>query len=196
MLFAASGWQRVPGRDGRWEPVPSAFAERIAGQPPMSTGHGTTAGCARCGDCCDPVPFDRASLAELARWTSSALVGVPDPADDIGWSHWRAHGWPEVSREGAVSRFDPAGTWRADADFVATHWKAVSDQDCECDMFDRESRMCTAHDRRPPVCRGYPWYGRDAVSGRFLPARCSYLADLPPQRRPEGSRPLIPLMVA
>lgn len=76
----------------------------------------------------------------------------------------------------------------------------------KCDAFDPNTRLCTAHERRPPICRGFPWYGRapnartlaelipvDTHQGAAL--GCSYLADLPPGWRPPNQRPLIPLEV-
>ncbi len=60
------------------------------------------------------------------------------------------------------------------------------------------SLTCRAHSSRPPVCRDYPWYGRepgqDNTEFAYVP-QCSYLLDLPPGKRPAGSRPLIPLEV-
>src|SRR5436189_20274 len=43
--------------------------------------------------------------------------------------------------------------------FAAAHWTATGDVTAdgmhayECDRFDAESRLCTAHDERPPICR-------------------------------------------
>ena len=66
-----------------------------------------------------------------------------------------------------------------------------------CDAYDPGHQECTAHDARPPLCRGFPWYGDGPSAERAgrVHRECSYLADLPPGDRPEGSRPLIPLTV-
>ena len=67
-----------------------------------------------------------------------------------------------------------------------------------CDAFDPATRLCTAQENRPPVCRDYPWYGKDPAgsgSGPLLYRECSYLADVAPDQRPDGARPLIPLTV-
>jgi len=153
-----------------------------------------TAGCARCGACCDPVAFTRAHYEALVKWSSGELDGIPDPGDDEGWACWQEHGWED--RDGAIYKYAPGGNIRVNADFIAVHWTpAAGGEGCACDMYDRDSRLCTAHDSRPPVCSGYPWYGHDPDSGVSLPLQCSYLADLPRDQRPEGARPLIALTV-
>jgi Fe-S-cluster containining protein len=141
-----------------------------------------TAGCARCGACCSPVPFTREQHDDVSKWSTAALAG------DFIAAHW--------TPDGAVGKYDPASRWRQDADFIAAHWTPDGDGGCKCDAFDPATAMCTAHDSRPPVCRDYPWYGREpGTGGMKLHPQCSYLADLPPDKRPEGSRPLIPLTV-
>jgi len=66
----------------------------------------------------------------------------------------------------------------------------------ECSRYDSEHEACSAYEDRPPLCRRFPWYGREPGDGN-VPAesRCSYLLDVPPATRPEGARPLIPLTV-
>lgn len=156
-----------------------------------------SAGCARCGSCCDPVHFERERLEAILKWTTEALEGVPDPGTDEGWEHWLKHGYAASDRERAVCRFDPAGRYRTDVDFIAAHWAPIDDKTVACDAYDPETALCTAHENRPPVCRDYPWYGREPSEDTRtdLDPHCSYLADLPPDKRPEGSRPLIPLTV-
>jgi Fe-S-cluster containining protein len=151
-------------------------------------------GCARCGDCCERIWLSL-PLDDLAVWSTDALSGVPDPSTDEGWEYWLEHGW--VDRELAVQYFDPQGSRRANADFLSVHWHPIPEGDHSCDQFDPVHRVCLAHDGRPPVCSGYPWYGSEPSVARAPKriAHCSYLADLPPADRPEGSRPLIPLEV-
>jgi Fe-S-cluster containining protein len=72
----------------------------------------------------------------------------------------------------------------ADARFAVAHWHPTGETGdaghaYRCDRFDPVTRLCTAHDERPPICRGYPWY--DEPPGRrlvLLPEPCSYRADL------------------
>lgn len=118
------------------------------------------AGCVACGDCCDPVWFP---------------LG---PAD---------------VRQGAVTA--RRGEDRANLEFAARHWRATGARGDDgrygyrCDRFDSRTRRCTAHEERPPVCRGYPWYGGSPAPGEpDLPPRCSHRLDIP------GARPLLPLL--
>ncbi len=77
---------------------------------------------------------------------------------------------------------------RASDAFMRQHWHRLDGYDnprYSCDQFDTETRLCTAHDERPPVCRGFPWYGRPPEDeGRqpvaaSLSPRCSFNADVP-----------------
>lgn len=163
----------------------------------MGVTGAATAGCAACGACCDPVPFTRDEHACVTQWSTAALEGVPDPAADDGWAVWLDGGWTDEGRDTAITRYDPAGRWRQDADFIAAHWTPEGDTGCKCDQFNPATRLCTARDTRPPVCRDYPWYsdGPGAERAANLFRRCSYLADVPPDQRGPDSRPLIPLAV-
>lgn len=156
-----------------------------------------TRGCARCGTCCERITLSHASRIDPARWSTKALEGVADPGTEDGWESWRAHGWADDERDRARFLFDPLGIVRQDADFIAEHWHPIPDApgSSSCDAFDPESRSCTAHDQRPPVCRNYPWYGNPPSAERavHLELHCSYLGDLTPTQRPEGARPLIPI---
>lgn len=87
-------------------------------------------------------------------------------------------------------------------DFAVEHWTKLGSEGAEvyyrCDAFDPETRLCTAHDDRPPICSGYPWYGRtrevltvlDVVRIWRFPS-CEFYADLPPEVRPEGWEPVL-----
>jgi Fe-S-cluster containining protein len=157
-----------------------------------------TAGCARCGNCCENIVCD--SYDSAVKWAADALEGVPDPGTDEGWAYWREHGCggDDQPQDLAVRKFAEGGRTRADGDFLAAHWRTEDGEHYACDQFDPVTRECKAHESRPPVCRDYPWYGDEpsAARGPNMGLQCSYLADLPPAERPEGARPLIPLMVA
>lgn len=151
-------------------------------------------GCARCGSCCEHIYCDKAR--DLADWTTQALDGVADPGDDDGWDSWLRNGWTDEQRDLAIERYNPEGDRRLNADFIVPHWTASDDGETwTCDAYDSEAKLCTAHDSRPPVCSGYPWYDEEPEDWRIegLNKECSYLLDVEPSRRPEGSRPLIPL---
>lgn len=86
--------------------------------------------------------------------------------------------------------------------FVLKHWRRISQAEArrrlprmngpkgtyyyECDMFDPEENLCTAHDTRPDVCRGFPWYGGnpEIVSLQPFP-RCTFWEDVSVGERPE-----------
>jgi Fe-S-cluster containining protein len=135
-------------------------------------------GCAGCGHCCDPVTLDADLFARI-----------------------REH----ARRDDFVERYPEEGH-RRNLLFIAQHWHPTTawHEDgvtvklgLRCDQFDPQARRCTAYEDRPPVCRDYPWYGdkegtRCARASSLYP-ECSYLLDIPPAFRPEGSRPLIPI---
>jgi Fe-S-cluster containining protein len=63
-------------------------------------------------------------------------------------------------------------TGARDLAFAAAHWRPTGERldgmhAYQCDRFDRTTRLCTAHDERPPICRAYP------VFLNVLPARCT-----------------------
>lgn len=159
-------------------------------------------GCARCGSCCDPIIMTASNAKTLRAWSSQALEGVPDPADDEGWTHWLNDGWAEDSRDDAIAKMRPDAPDRQTADFADVHWHLREEapdgaQHFDCDQFDPDARLCKAGEDRPPVCRFFPWYldGPTADRAEDLHSHCSYLLDLPAAGRPEGARPLIPIEV-
>lgn len=43
----------------------------------------------------------------------------------------------------------------------------------------QEDNTCSIHDKRPPICKGYPWYGHDPKGLEFLYGEnCGYRIDL------------------
>lgn len=85
--------------------------------------------------------------------------------------------------------FHPDEMTGASAEFARDHWAVIGEQArteangkveylVECDRFDRSTRLCTAHDDRPPICSGYPWYGKEPNALRLLDPQCSFVADL------------------
>jgi Fe-S-cluster containining protein len=159
-----------------------------------------TRGCAKCGACCDPVFLTPDNLKRIKFWSDRSVAGMPDPSTAEGWAQWLKQRWTDADRPFIIRNFRPGSEQQADADFAAEHWHKRddgTDSNYTCDMFDPESRECTAHEARPPVCRNYPWYGhipgRDRAAG--MHPECSYLGDVPPADRPEGAWPLIPIEV-
>jgi len=83
--------------------------------------------------------------------------------------------------------------------FVKAHWRPAAGEPLgthyfACDAYDSDSHLCTAHEERPGVCRGYPWYGREPTAEvaekRLIGTRCSYWHDIPRDQWPEGIEPL------
>lgn len=108
-------------------------------------------GCSQCGDCCESI-----FLSSSKRRMRYLLANSPTEAN------------------------------RQDAEFILKHWhggkraKGGGTRGWSCDAFDPDTRLCTAHATRPPVCSGYPWYGRQpVVSTGLLEARCTYVTRTP-----------------
>ena len=108
--------------------------------------------CSRCGDCCENIPLN----------TNKRLV-----------REWLRN--PELSDDN-----------RANSEFILAHWRggrrASKDgrtKGWTCDQFDSASRLCLAHDARPPLCRRFPWYDNEPTAEKLadLP-RCSFWADV------------------
>lgn len=120
--------------------------------------------CSRCGDCCENIP--------LSSTKAHLRVLLADP---------------ETSPESAAT-----------ARFVLEHWHRSGGGGektrWSCDRFDPATRLCMAHDDRPPVCSGYPWYdglhNPATVPLVHMPVRCSFWADVPPERRPPSWVPV------
>lgn len=130
-------------------------------------------GCARCGDCCSDIHLNAGAVANL---------------DDLRGG--------KVFPDGS----DPSYL------FILDHWLEENRNDDgsanhSCDQLDGATMLCLAHDTRPPVCQGFPFYPERTEDGPTdeqiikMPARCSYALDVAPERRREDARPLIPLMV-
>lgn len=111
--------------------------------------------CSKCGDCCERI------------WIAQ------DPDKVAQWAYL-----PEYPPTAARSA--RANSNIEDARFIHKYWLYSGDGFWQCSKWDSESRLCTAHDERPPVCRNYPWYGERPSEdrGRSLPERCAFRADV------------------
>lgn len=141
-------------------------------------------GCAMCGNCCENIRIDTVHADKINEW----------------WVFWA---------NGGRSMLRSKKRWFQDARFISAHWAETrrdgGDTVHKCDRFDPETRTCTAHDDRPPVCQDFPWYDDDkieddqirkatmAARARVVDRSCSFLLDIPVEDRPEGSHPLIPI---
>lgn len=115
--------------------------------------------CNGCGSCCDPVHLSQ-TQEELAAMS-------PDDFVDPDFQPWALALIPIPREEGIerarVSGRGPVGGW---AYFY------------RCPSFDEGTRLCTAHETRPLVCRGYPWYRGVPEPGKSLSRYCAFRADI------------------
>ncbi len=129
-------------------------------------------GCARCGDCCESIAITSTTGDITAKLAHPRLAGG-------------------VAREAAfiARNMTPTGEVMRVGNQVRQVWT--------CGKFDPVERICTAHDERPRMCSGYPWYGNEPGPDRIMEkeTRCSFWLDVPAADRPAGVRPLIPLEV-
>jgi Fe-S-cluster containining protein len=125
--------------------------------------------CNRCGDCCDPVRFDLHGQLESLQDKAAG----PDP--DLDPQAWLDVGWKPEELPNCRRNW-------VDANFILEHWHPRPESGLTCDRYDPESKLCTVHDDRPPVCRDYPWYsnGPTYEAAQKLPVRCSYRDDWQP----------------
>lgn len=183
---------------------------RPAGPLALLDRRASSLGCARCGSCCEVLKLRFDPRA------SSQWIELPDPSTEDGWAWWleadhrsevtkdrdQAIRWWNLKQDGPDgenARFYP-GRWHVewtDADERGTYHVVT------CSMYDAVSHLCTAGDRRPPICRDYPWYehaprpGDDPGYKRIHdegPASCSYWLDAPGWSQ-RGARPLLPVEI-
>jgi Fe-S-cluster containining protein len=134
-------------------------------------------GCARCGDCCDPVTLDAAVYEDALRpW----------------FEYWDGGG------EDIPDWLDPTIRFMYEHMTKRPHDADAEQVEFDCAKFDPTTRLCTAHDDTPPMCRNFPWYSDgegDPYRVSKLPPRCSFALDAPTDVRRPDARPLLPLTV-
>lgn len=133
--------------------------------------------CSKCGNCCDPVNIGWHPEGDKIKY----YLPLPDPRSDAGWKKW---GRTKQSRRSAIKG------WLT-AKFVSKNWHVIDGPEdvndpegswkATCDYFDKNTRLCTAHDDRPPICSDYPWYGQAPtreLADRNINNICSFMADV------------------
>lgn len=56
-----------------------------------------------------------------------------------------------------------------------------------CEKYDKESKLCTAHEERPHTCYSFPFYDSPINNQSLLMHKsCSYWLDVPVEAWPEG----------
>lgn len=139
-------------------------------------------GPAACGACCDPVKLAY-PLDHLTGWGDA----LSDPRTDDGWVAWQTAGW-QLDRAAAISKH--AGGVSESGRFAGEHWTQAEhlpdrgdgfpEWRIRCDQWNPHTRLCEAGEGRPPICSGYPWYGREpyAEASGMLDRTCVFHADL------------------
>jgi Fe-S-cluster containining protein len=115
--------------------------------------------CAKCGDCCESI-WMNSTKADMRK----RLRDASHTSNNVENARFILNHWHRQSGIGKTARW-------------------------ACDMFDPVSRLCTAHDSRPPICRDFPWYGREPHL-IDISKRCSFWADLPAEMRPPDWQPV------
>lgn len=122
--------------------------------------------CSKCGDCCEIIHLADGSYGRALRWHNA---GRAQPWADAAFilDHWIP-----VPRDWAAS-INPDFVWPGRV-YAAEYYL--------CDAWDAETRLCTAHESRPPVCQDFPWYStpQDTTSYHIESwKRCAFWADVP-----------------
>ena len=124
--------------------------------------------CAQCGRCCE--------VLSVGNYTKKDFRAMASEDGPFASKHWHRIAKP---------------TARARNPLLVSNQTAKHAKYYTCDQYDSETHECLAHETKPPVCRGFPWYGQSpnprAIS--FLPT-CSYWVDVPQERWPDGIIPL------
>lgn len=56
-----------------------------------------------------------------------------------------------------------------------------------CKQYDKENKLCMAHEQRPHVCSGFPWYNKPIHNIALrMHMSCSYWEDVPVEAWPDG----------
>jgi Fe-S-cluster containining protein len=69
------------------------------------------------------------------------------------------------------------GKSRKDIQFMHDNFVSGEQGGFTCLKFDRQTRSCTAHNDRPSVCSGFPWYGKEPDKMVLGYGRCTYITD-------------------
>lgn len=141
--------------------------------------------CNGCGGCCDPVvltygPGDLRTLSALPAGRLEQVAGRDEAANIVFAVE---HFTPIPRREGLARApyLSQGGKTAWAADHHSEPVVAFS-YFYACDRFDPDTRRCVDYENRPPLCAGYPWFGRSLDDPwnveKALPSECSYRADI------------------
>jgi len=117
-------------------------------------------GCNRCGACCRVLTLEQSPQEVRNVAALTAVLGIPSD------HRFAAEHWRPLTREEAMQR-NPIYTSSLAADAYLY----------SCDMLGADG-LCKAHDTRPLVCRGYPWYGEPPRDMVLADPDCDYYEDV------------------
>lgn len=119
-----------------------------------------TGECNLCGACCRVLVLEQSPEEVQAIAAVTRVLGIPSD------HQFAAVHWHPLTREEGMQR-NPFYVARLAAD-AHLYW---------CDQLGSDGR-CTAHDTRPLVCRGYPWYDQEPKAMALADPDCGYKVDL------------------
>lgn len=126
--------------------------------------------CNMCGKCCEAIHIPH-SMEKVKRIAS---IGYSADAKFI------AENWIPISREEAFT-INPYLAAKAKEEHAGQllnegHYYT-------CTKLDKETKLCTVHEERPPICSGYPWYGKmPNIHEVLYDENCSYKVDIEDER--------------
>ena len=101
--------------------------------------------CKKCGMCCRVIPL------VIGRWDLLKLMLVGNKSALFVLRYWRRISWEEVKR--IVPEMNEK--WKG------SKW-------CRCKLVSRNGE-CRKYEKRPVVCWGYPYYGKEGWETSFEP---------------------------
>jgi Fe-S-cluster containining protein len=126
--------------------------------------------CNKCGACCRVLTLEQSPAEVQAIAAVTKVLGIP--SDHV----FAAEHWHPLTRAEAMQR-NPFYVRRL-SEGAHFYW---------CDQLGADGR-CTAHETRPLVCRGYPWYDQAPRDMPLADQDCGYVYDWVTEfviRRPE-----------
>jgi Fe-S-cluster containining protein len=139
--------------------------------------------CNRCGKCCEAIRLVDFSPEYLHNGAQNIRLKAENGEKLEDWERdylFLDEHWHPITEDEAFLR-NPM--LRMQKEYGLVNRKDLSYY--SCDMYDAKSHLCMAHDKRPTVCSGYPYYGREAPSEYFTwySPTCGYIADSTPGER-------------
>lgn len=124
-----------------------------------------------CGMCCTRIWMSDEAMARIRK--NAAAV-----SPDVHLQAWLDVGYGDLEARETY--------W--DSSFIVEHWSEIPDtvennggRRFVCDRLDSETRLCIAYGERPPVCRRFPWYGKEPTVEEAkwrLPDCCVFRGDV------------------